>query len=127
MAKTFTVVAYGALMTGERNGRWTADSLDRKTCVLRRTLYDMGWSYPTFIPNATNGKIKAELLTVTEAALARMDALEAYPRLYRHEAVQAVLADVSLEAAMVYVMNKLPRGAKVIADGDWLKFRAEKN
>ena len=86
-------------MTGERNGRWTADSLDRKTCVLRRTLYDMGWSYPTFIPNATNGKIKAELLTVTEAALALMDALEAYPRLYRHEAVQAVLANVSLEAA----------------------------
>ena len=122
MAKTFTIAAYGALMTGERNGRWTADSLDRKTCVLRRTLYDMGWSYPTFIPNATNGKIKAELLTVTEAALARMDALEAYPRLYRHEAVQAVLANV-IEAAMVYVMTPMSRGAKVIPDGDWRDFK----
>ena len=110
-------------MTGERNGRWTADSLDRRPCVLRGTLYDTGWGYPAFIPNATNGKIKAELLTVTEAALARMDALEAYPRLYRHEAVQTVLEDGSVEAAMVYVLNTRMRGAKVIAGGDWREYR----
>ena len=108
-------------MTGERNGRWTADSLDRRPCILRETLYDTGWGYPAFAPSVDGSEVKAELLTVTEAALARMDALEGYPRLYRHEAVQAVLGDGGIEVVMVYVMNKLPRGIVLISSGDWRK------
>ena len=126
MAKTFKVAVYGTLLAGERNERWAADALDRRPCVLRGTLYDTGWGYPAFIPNADGGEVKAELLTVTEATLARMDVLEGYPRLYRREVIPIVLGDGSVETAMVYVMNKLPRGAMVIASGDWREFRTEK-
>ena len=55
-----------------------------------------------------------------------MDVLEGYPRLYRREAVPTVLGDDSIEVVMVYVMNKLPRGAMVIQSGDWRKFRADR-
>ena len=126
MAKTFKVAVYGTLMAGERNERWAADALDRRPCVLRGTLYDTGWGYPAFVPNMDGGKVKAELLTITATTLARMDVLEGYPRLYRREVIPIVLGDGSVETAMVYVMNKLPRGAKVIADGDWRIFRTEK-
>ena len=127
MAKTFKVAVYGTLMAGERNERWAADALDRRPCVLRGTLYDTGWGYPAFVPNMDGGEVKAELLTVTADTLARMDVLEGYPRLYRRETILAVPGDGSIEVVMVYVMNKLPRGAMVIADGDWRKFRADKN
>ena len=79
MAKTFKVAVYGTLMAGERNERWASDALDRRPCVLRGTLYDTGWGYPAFVPDADGGEVKAELLTVTEATLARMDELEGYP------------------------------------------------
>ena len=126
MAKKFKVAVYGTLMAGERNERWAADALDRRPCVLRGTLYDTGWGYPAFVPNMDGGKVKAELLTITATTLARMDVLEGYPRLYRREVIPTVLGDGGIEVAMVYVMNKLPRGAMVIASGDWREFRTEK-
>lgn len=125
MAKTFKVAVYGTLMAGERNERWAADTLDRRPCVLRGTLYDTGWGYPAFVPDADGGEVKAELLTVTADTLARMDELEGYPRLYRREVILTVLGDGSIEVTMVYVMNKLPRGAIVIASGDWREHRSD--
>ena len=56
-----------------------------------------------------------------------MDVLEGYPRVYRRETVLAVLGNGGIEVAMVYVMNRLPPGATVIASGDWREFRADKN
>ena len=123
MAKTFKVAVYGTLMAGEKNERWAADALDRRPCVLRGTLYDTGWGYPAFVPDADGGEVKAELLTVTAETLARMDELEDYPRLYRRETVQAVLGDGSVEPAMVYVLNTRMRGTKVIPGGDWREYR----
>lgn len=82
------------------------------------TLYNTGWSYPAFVPDADSGEVKAELLTVTADTLARMGILEGCPRLYRREGIQTVLRDGGIEIAMVYVMNKLPRGAMAIASGD---------
>lgn len=127
MAKTIKVAVYGTLMTGERNERWAADALDRRPCVLRGKLYDTGWGYPAFVPDADGGEVKAELLTVTQATLARMDVLEGYPRLYCREVVQTALEDGSIEVVIVYVMNKLPREAMGIASGDWRKIRADMN
>ena len=121
MAKRHKVVVYGTLMAGERNERWASDALDRRPCVLRGTLHDTGWGYPAFVPDADGGDVKAELLTVTADILARMDMLEGYPRLYRRETVQVVLEDGSVEAAMVYVLNKLPRGIVLISSGDGRK------
>jgi len=123
MANRHKVAVYGTLMAGERNERWAADALDRRPCVLRGTLYDTGRGYPAFVPDDAGGEVKAELLTVTEATLARMDILEGYPTLYRKESVKAVIDGDSEAVVLVYVMNTLPRGAKVIPDGDWRSFR----
>ena len=119
MAKRHKVAVYGTLMVDERNERWAADALDRRPCTLRGTLYDTGWGYPAFVPDANGNEVKAELLTVTAETLIRMDELEGYPRLYRRETVQAVLEDGRVEAAMVYVLNTRMRGAKTIPGGDW--------
>ena len=121
MAKRHKVAVYGTLMAGERNERWAADALDRRPCTLRGTLYDTGRGYPAFVPDDAGGEVRAELLTVTDATLSRMDILEGYPILYRRERVKAVLEDSSEAVALVYVMNTLPRGAKVIPGGDWWK------
>lgn len=123
MTRRFKVAVYGTLMAGERNERWAADALDRRPCLLRGTLYDTGWGYPAFIPNADGSEVRAELLTVTDATLARMDILEGYPILYRRETVQTMLGDGSVESALVYVLNTRMRGAKVIAGGDWREYR----
>lgn len=121
MAKRHKVVVYGTLMAGERNERWAADALDRRPCTLRGTLYDTGRGYPAFVPDDACGEVKAELLTVTDVTLARMDILEGYPTLYSRESVKAVLEDGTSVKAVVYVMNSLPRGATVIRGGEWKK------
>jgi gamma-glutamylcyclotransferase (GGCT)/AIG2-like uncharacterized protein YtfP len=51
-----------------------------------------------------------------------MDILEGCPTLYRRETIKTVLEDGSESEALVYVMNTLPRGAKVIPGGDWRSF-----
>lgn len=89
--KLHKVAVYGTLMAGERNERWAADALERKPCVIRGTLYDTGWGYPAFVPSEDCGEVQAELLTVTEATLARMDRLEGCPSLYRRERVTVAL------------------------------------
>ena len=109
----------GTLMAGERNARWAADALDRRPCTLQGTLYDTGRGYPAFVPDADGDDVKAELLTVTDATLALLDGLEGFPWLYGHRKVKAVLEDGREVEAMAYVMNTLPRGAKVIPGGDW--------
>ena len=77
---------------------------------------------PRLVPDNAGGDVRAELLTVTDAILARMDILEGYPTLYQRETVKVVLDNDSETVALVYVMNTLPRGAKVIPGGDWRNF-----
>lgn len=123
MAKRHKVAVYGTLMAGEMDERWAADALDRRPCTLWGTLYDTGRGYPAFVPDDAGGEVRVELLTVTDATLARMDILEGYPALYGRESVKAVLDGDSEAVVLVYVMNTLPRGAKVIPGGDWKMFR----
>ena len=75
---------------------------------------------PRLVPDNAGGDVRDELLTVTDAILARMDILEGYPTLYQRETVKVVLDNDSETVALVYVMNTLPKGAKVIPGGDWL-------
>jgi len=117
--ETFKVAVYGTLLAGERNERWAAGALSRVPCVIRGTLYDTGYNFPAFVPDANGQDVKAEMLTVTAEGLAHMDVLEGYPRLYRRDEVEAVLEDGSAVKAMVYVINRLPERAAVIASGDW--------
>ena len=117
--ETFKVVVYGTLLAGERNERWAEGALSRVPCVVRGTLYDTGWGFPAFVPDADGREVRGELLTVTAEGLAHMDVLEGYPRMYRRDEVKATLADGATVQAMVYVMNRLPPRAAVIASGDW--------
>ena len=117
--ETFKVAVYGTLLAGERHERGAAGALSRVHFVIRGTLYDTGCGLPAFVPDANGQEVKAEMLTVTADGLAHMDVLEGYPRLYRRDEVEAVLEDGSADKAMVYVMNRLPERAAVIASGDW--------
>lgn len=117
--ESFRVAVYGTLLSGERNEHWAAGTLSRVPCVIRGVLYNTGWGFPAFVPDADGQKVRAELLTVDAAGLARMDTLEGYPNFYRREEVVAVLANGTEVSAMVYVMNRLPSRAAVIASGDW--------
>jgi len=122
--ETFKVAVYGTLLAGERNERWAQGALSRVPCVIRGTLYDTGCGFPALVPDAGGQEVMAELLTVTAAGLAHMDVLEGYPNLYRRDEVEAVLADGTVVRALVYVMNRLPPRAAVIASGDWRAHRA---
>lgn len=117
--ETFRVAVYGTLLSGERNEHWAAGALSRVPCVIRGVLYNTGWGFPAFVPDADGQKVRAELLTVDTEGLARMYMLEGCPNFYRREEVVVALADGTAVSAMVYVMTRLPPRAAVIASGDW--------
>ena len=117
--ETFKVAVYGTLLAGERNEGYADGAISRGPCVIRGELYDTGWGFPAFVPNGNGREVKAEVLMVDAKVLKSMDGLEGYPRFYRRDEVEAVLEDGSTVKAMVYVMNRLPEQAAVIASGDW--------
>jgi len=47
---------------------------------IQGVLYDTGWGYQNFLPDENGNEVQAELLTVTEATLLRMDHLERHIR-----------------------------------------------
>jgi gamma-glutamylcyclotransferase (GGCT)/AIG2-like uncharacterized protein YtfP len=119
--KLIRLAVYGTLMKGERNEHWGADARSRVPCTICGVLYDTGWGYPAFVPDDNGRDVTAELLELTPETLARIDVLEGYPTLYVRETVAATLADGSVVTAMVYVMKKLPGGAKVVVSANWLR------
>ena len=122
--ETFKVAVYGTLLAGERNEGYAEGAISRVPCAVKGTLYDTGWGYPAFVPGKDGREVKGELLTVDAKVLKSMDGLEGYPRFYRRDEVEAVLADGTVVKAMVYVMNRLPPRTAVIASGDWRAHRA---
>ena len=121
--KQYRVAVYGTLLAGERNAHWAAGALARVPATIRGTLYDTGFGYPTFVPRADGPAIAAEVLTVTEEGLARMDILEGYPTLYHRMQIKATLADGTATDALVYVMTRLPPGIRPIHENDWRPYR----
>ena len=115
---TVQIIAYGTLMTGERNHCFCRNAVSIHPVTIRGTLYDTGWGFPAFVPGET-GKVKAELIEIPFADWPAMDRLEGYPRLYDRQLIPATLEDGSTVDAWVYVMNNIPEQAKVIACGDW--------
>ena len=115
----FRVAVYGTLLAGERNEHWATGAFSRVPCVIWGTLYDTGWGFPAFVPGKDGREVKGELLTVDAKVMKSMDGLEGYPNLYRRDEVEAALEDGTVVRALVYVMNRLPPRAAVIASGDW--------
>ena len=116
--KTVQIIAYGTLMTGERNHRFCRNAVGIRPVTITGTLYDTGWGFPAFVPGET-GAVRAELIEIPIADWPDMDRLEGYPRLYDRQLIPATLEDGNTVEAWVYVMNNIPEQAKVIAGGDW--------
>ena len=117
-SNTVQIIAYGTLMTGEPNHHFCRNAVAIQPCTITGTLYDTGWGFPAFVPGET-GPVRAELIEIPIADWPAMDRLEGYPRLYDRQRIPATLADGSTVEAWVYVMNRLPPQATVIAGGDW--------
>ena len=127
--KTERVFVYGTLLRGGANEHVPgAGVLDREPCLVHGELYDTGWGYPAIFPDpATWLWVAGEVLTVTPAALARMDLLEGVPRLYQRKRVKYYVAKKPAGEAWVYVMRDLPAGARVIKERDWRLYTSRIN
>lgn len=115
---TVRIIAYGTLMTGERNHGFCRNAVSIRPCTIRGTLYDTGWGFPAFEPGET-GTVKAELIEIPVADWPAMDELEGFPDLYDRRLIPAATEEGHTITAWVYVMNALPKEAAVIASGDW--------
>ena len=111
------VFVYGTLLTDERNARWARDAR-RVAAWTNGNIYDTGYGFPAFVKDGET-KIVGELLTVNDDGFASMDRLEGYPRLYRREQIDVFTARGGRHRAWVYIMNELPKTAKLIEGGDW--------
>ena len=119
---TVKLIAYGTLMSGERNHRFCRNAVSITPCTVTGTLYDTGYGFPAFAPEG-DGEVKAELIEIPLADWADVDRLEGYPRLYDRQLLQATLADGGETTGWVYIMTELPDHAKVIESGDWKEYR----
>ena len=115
------VFVYGTLLTGEGNAHW-ARGARRTPAWTTGTIHDTGYGFPAFVRSGET-RIQGELLTVDDEGFKSMDRLEGYPSYYRRERRQINLVGGGRVLAWVYVMNRLPEGAKVIESGDWRKYR----
>lgn len=118
-ANTVQIIAYGTLMTGERNHCFCRNAVSIRPCVVTGTLYDTGYGFPAYMP-AGSTQVKAELMEIPMEDWAAVDRLEGYPRLYDRQLCRVkMLDDGSETVAWIYIMNNLPRQAKIIVSGDW--------
>ena len=116
--KTVFLIAYGTLMTGERNHRFCENAVSITPCIVNGTLYDTGYGFPAFVPQGAT-EVKAELIDIPISAWADVDRLEGYPLMYDCRLYPATLADGTKNKAWIYVMNHLPSKSTVIESGDW--------
>lgn len=111
------VFVYGTLLTGECNA-YRAGSARRAKAWTQGKIFDTGYGFPAFVKEG-EAKVVGELLTVDDDGFASMDRLEGYPRLYRREKIIVFTEHGARAQAWVYIMNRLPDGAKLIEGGDW--------
>lgn len=91
-ANTVQIIAYGTLMTGERNHCFCRNAVSIRPCVVTGTLYDTGYGFPAYML-AGSTQIKAELMEIPMEDWVAMDRLEGYPRLYDRQLCRVRLLD----------------------------------
>ena len=108
------VFVYGTLKRGHGNHHWLAGAPFMGEAELPQVvLFDLG-PFPMAVPG--NGRVIGELYRIDAAALARLDRLEGYPRLYDRRPLP--LADG--RSAWVYLGRPHQvRHVPPIADGRW--------
>ena len=120
---TVQIITYGTLMTGERNHRFCRNAVSIKPCIVTGTLYDTGYGFPAYMPYGTT-QIKAELMEIPLEDWAAVDRLEGYPQMYDRQLCHARMEEDGSEiVAWIYIMNNLPKQAKIIVSGDWKAHR----
>ena len=116
--ESVNLIVYGTLMRGEHNSPFCRNATFVSPCTIEGTLYDTGWGFPAFVPDG-RGVVRAEFVVLPVADWPAIDRLEGYPTLYGRQKIEARLPNGCVEVGWVYVMNKLPAGARRIAGGDW--------
>ncbi|MEG2074944.1 MAG: gamma-glutamylcyclotransferase [Victivallaceae bacterium] len=116
--QTVKIIAYGTLMTGERNHHFCDNAVSIEPCTVRGTLYDTGYGFPAYTIEG-EAIIQAELITLPIEYWQDIDRLEGYPRLYTREIVTATFPDGTATEAWIYIMTRLPPQAKPIKNGNW--------
>lgn len=116
--ESVNLIVYGTLMRGERNSPFCRNATFISPCDIEGTLSDTGWGFPAFVP-VGKGIVKAELVVLPESDWPAIDRLESYPTFYDRRKIGARLPDGSSEVGWVYVMNKLPAGARRMEGGEW--------
>ncbi len=116
--KTVKIIAYGTLMTGERNHHFCENAVSIEPCTVKGTLYDTGYGFPAYTKDG-NTLIQAELITLPIEYWQDIDRLEGYPRLYTRQLLTATLPDGTTAEGWIYIMPCLPPQAKIIKSGDW--------
>lgn len=109
-----TLFVYGTLLRGERNAVELAGArfVGEARTLPRYTLVDCG-AWPTLVEAGTTS-VRGELYAVPPGVLARLDAFEDHPRLFRRQAV-ALVGGLPAEAYLAPTNIAGP----VIASGDW--------
>lgn len=120
------VVVYGTLMTGERNCELARTLTPVLAVTIRGALYDTGYGYPCFFPDAASTTaVRGQLITVDMPTLKRMDRLEGVPHLFERRRIKYARAHRTAGEAWVYVMRDMPAGATRIKCNDWSAYRQQ--
>ena len=127
--RTFVAV-YGTLMRGERNERWRDGVATVSEGVMQGLLYDTGWGFPNFVPQAECAGVRCEVLETDDEGIAHMDVLEGYPHLYVRAPVRVKCDDGETREALVYTMldeRRSPDERRIMPNAaeiaDWREYR----
>ncbi|MED5389334.1 MAG: gamma-glutamylcyclotransferase [Pseudomonadota bacterium] len=108
------VFVYGTLKKGYSNHHYLrrARFVGEALSLPQFQLFDLG-AYPgAWRPGEQ--RLQGEVYAVDALTLASLDYLEEVPRVYRRETVQTEYG-----AAFIYVMQRMPRGARRCHSGSW--------
>ncbi|WP_285908009.1 gamma-glutamylcyclotransferase family protein [Pseudodesulfovibrio pelocollis] len=73
--------------------------------------------YPGVFPDEPVSRVQGEVYAVDDAMLARLDALEDHPVLYRREQIDVLLDDGRIVRAWIYFYPH--RGGRLVEDGEF--------
>lgn len=123
--KTQKVVVYGTLRSGHYNNRLmeTSDFISKVRLNEKATMYSNG-GFPilSFAETGNETEIVGELYEVPEGqAMARLDALEGYPRWYNRTEREFTTESGDTVTAWIYHQDHIFNDLQVVESGDWDK------
>ena len=125
------VFVYGSLLSGLHNHRLLDDAVFIRAASTGPgfRLFDLG-PHPGAVlaggaqpsDSGSGYAIHGEVYDVSEAILARLDALEEHPNYYRREVIELP----SGASAWIYLLPQAPSGVPEVTSGDWRTYLARR-